>query len=93
MALSITVSKKSVILAQEKLYQITLNMIATDNSVEVINQDFIQLYRPGDNINSKVVKFQTEMQAAIDKYKAEQNIYNNSTLTSVVTWLNSNLTG
>lgn len=93
MALSITVSKKSVILAQEKLYQITLNMIATDNSVEVINQDFTQPYRPGDNINIKAVKFQTEMQAAIDKYKAEQNIYNNSTLTSVVTWLNSNLTG
>jgi len=48
MTLAVTVSKKSVTKVMDKLWNITMNMVMTDNGVEVLNKDYSVRYRPGD---------------------------------------------
>ncbi len=93
MALVILVTKKAVNKVQDGLFNITLNLLVTDGAVPVINKDFTQKYRTGDDIPAKALKFQEVMQAEIAKYKSEDVIYDTALLTNVVTWLNANLTG
>jgi len=93
MALIITVTKKSVLLSQERLYSITLNLKCTNGGIEVINQDVSCEYRTGDAPQDLAVQFQKKMQYIIDKYKEEQVIYNHAQLNTMVTWLGTNLTG
>ena len=91
MALISTITKKSVTEVQSKLWNVTLNMVLTDNSVEVLNTDYLLKYRPGDSIAAKQATWIVMMQADIDKYKSEQNIYNAAALNTVVTNVGSAL--
>lgn len=93
MALTYTVTKKSVNKVQEGLFHITHNLVCNDGAIEVINQDVSAEYRLGDNPSVITVEFQTKMQAIIDQYKAEQTIFTNALLNQQVTWLNSHLAG
>ena len=85
MALTTTVTKKSVSLSQPKMWMITLNMSLKDNAVEVLNKDYSVKYKTGDSVPSKTVTFIELMQADINGYKSEQLIYNNIQLDTVVT--------
>jgi len=85
MALTTTVTKKSVSLSQPKMWMITLNMSLKDNAVEVLNKDYSIRYKTGDSISDKVAKFIELMQADINWYKSEQLIYNNIQLDTAVT--------
>lgn len=85
MALVATVTKKPVSLSMPKMWMITLNMSLKDNDVEVLNKDYSIKYRTGDLIPNKEAKFIELMQADINKYKAEQLIYNNIQLDTAVT--------
>lgn len=91
MALISTVTKKSVTEVQSKLWNITLNMVLTDNSVEVLNTDYSLKYRPGDSIAAKQATWIVMMQVDIDKYKSERNIFNAAALNTVVTNVGSAL--
>jgi hypothetical protein len=93
MALSKLVTEKEVKLQIPDLWNIILNLTCTDASVEVINQDFSVKYRTGNDIEDKTAQLQEEMQAAIDKYNAEQVIKNHPKMDALVTTLNANLTG
>ena len=84
MALSVTVSKKSVSEDMPKMWRITLNMTLTDNGVEVLNRYYSVRYRTGDSISAKVTKFIALMQADIDTYKSEQNIFTSTQLDQAV---------
>ncbi len=93
MALTISVAKKSVSQSQSGLWNITLNMICKDGVSEVINQDFSMRYKAGQDVEVEVKKVQEGMQRVIDYYKASQVIFNHVKLTTVITYLNSNLVG
>ena len=85
------VTKKSVTEVQDKLWNVMLNMVLTDDSVEVINKDYSVKYRPGDSIASKQASWVAMMQTDIDAYKSEQAIYNAATLNTVVSNVGSAL--
>lgn len=74
------VTKKSVNLIQKDLFNITLNLSLMEGAVELLNEDFIERYRTGQSISTATAKFIAAMQTEIDKYKAEQVIYNHTQL-------------
>ena len=90
MALTATVTKKSVSLVQEKLYEVTFKLILTDTT-EVFNKDYSIKYRTGQNISTLTNKFIRLMQDDIDKYKAEQVIFNATQLNTSLSNVNSGL--
>lgn len=85
MALTATVTKKSVTEVQSKLWNVTINMTLKDGTTEVVNKDYALHYRPGDSIAAKKNAWITMMQADIDKYKSEKTIKNSTALNNVVT--------
>jgi len=89
--MTITITKISVKLTQDKLYSITLNMKYLDGEVILIDQDFTQKYRTGDNVGVIINKFKVVMQKVIDDYKAEQVIFTASSLNTAITTLQSGL--
>ena len=91
MALVATVSKARVFEKQAKLWNVSLNMVLTDDAVEVINKDYVLHYRPGNSIAAKQAAWLALMQADIDKYKSEQTIFDAAALNTVVTNLNGSL--
>ena len=91
MALSTTVTKKSVTQSQPGLFQVTFNMQYKDDAAVLIDRDFSRIYRTGQAATVVYKDVLDEMQSAIAAYKAEQVIYNNATLDTVVTTLNNNI--
>jgi hypothetical protein len=91
MALTALVTKKAVSKVMPKLWNITLTMVLTEDSTEVFQSDYSVYYRTGDNIASKENNLMAQMQTDIDKYKSEQNIFNNAQLDTVVTNINAGL--
>lgn len=91
MTLSVTVIKKSVSKNMDKLWNISMNMTLTDETVEVINKDYSIRYRTGDNIGAKTNQLKVQMQADIDKYKAEQAIFVNAQLDTAVSTVQAGL--
>lgn len=91
MALTATVTKKSVTEVQSKLWNVTLNMTLKDGTTEVLNKDYALHYRPGDSIAAKKNAWIATMQADIDKYKSEKTIFNAAALNTVVTNVGSAL--
>jgi len=85
MALIATISKAAVHCQMPKMWNVALNMILTDNDVEVINKDYSVRFRTGDSIAAKQARFIDLMQADIDKYKSERTIYNAAALNTVAT--------
>ena len=89
--MTIQITKKSVNLIQDKLYSIILNMKYLDGEIALIDRDYTQKYRTGDNIGVIINKFKTTMQKAIDDYKAEQTIYSATALNTAITTLQNGL--
>ena len=91
MALTVVVTKVSVLEQMEKLWNITLNLQILDDAVEVHNENFPIRYRTGEDIADKEAKVQAMMQEAIDDYKSEQVIFDHAKMDTMVTNLNNNL--
>lgn len=91
MALTVIVTKVSVLEQMEKLWYITLNLQILDDAVEVHNENFPIRYRTSEDIADKETKVQAMMQEAIDDYKAEQVIFDHAKMDTMVTNLNNNL--
>lgn len=91
MALLVTVTKKSVSLLAEGQYQITLNMQYKNNAIVLLDQDFTEHYHSGRTPASVFVLFKAKMQETINKYKAEQVIFNVGALNIAVSSLQSQL--
>lgn len=92
MALTPTVTKKSVTQSMNKMWNITLNLSIMDGGDEVINKDFNLRYRTGQDVAERVKTVGVEMQDEIDSYKSSQVILNHAQLDTAVTWINNNLT-
>jgi len=75
MALVATVTKAGVTKVMDKMWNISMNLALTDDSVEVINADYSVRYRTGDSVAAKESEFIALMQTDIDKYKSEKTIY------------------
>lgn len=91
MALTVTVTKKSVSYVMDKMWHVTLNMSLKDDLVEVLNRDYSVRYRTGDSVTEKVTKFIDLMQDDINKYKLEQQIYTAAALDTAVTSVQNGL--
>ena len=78
---------------QPERYSITLNLLVADTDVGFtdINQDVSLLYKLGTLPSTKVVEFNKQMQAIIDKYKREKVIKNNALLATAVTNIQNGL--
>ena len=93
MALTIQVSKVSVLQQMNRLWNITLKLRCLDGTEEVVNRDFSVRYRPTQSISDKTAELRQQMQKVIDDYKGEQQIFNHSQLNTAVTNIQSNLIG
>lgn len=67
--------------------------LCKDGLIEVVNQDFSQKYRTGQDINDIVSKFKTAMQEAINAYKEETQIYSATQFDTAIVTLQNNLIG
>jgi hypothetical protein len=85
MALTATVTKKSVKYVQPKLHAIVFSLSLKDNDVEVLNQDVSVEYRSGEAPSGKVAEVKEKMQILIDNYKSEVAIFNAAALDTAVT--------
>lgn len=91
MTLVVTVTKKPVTKLMNQLWNISMNMTLTDETVEVINKDYSIRYISGDDIGDKTNQLSEQMQADIDKYKAEQVIFVNAQLDTAVSTVQAGL--
>lgn len=91
MILTATVIKKSVTKNADELWDISMNMTLTDETVEVVNKDYSIRYRTGDDIGAKTNQLIEQMQADIDKHKAEQAIFVNAQLDTAVSTVQAGL--
>ena len=91
MTVSVTVTKKSVTKDMDKLWNVSMNMILTDETVEVINKDYSIRYRTDDDIGEKTSQLIEQMQVDIDMYKAEQAIFVNAQLDTAVSTVQAGL--
>ena len=93
MALTITVTKKSVTKEATGLFNISINLTCKDGIKEVINKDYSFHFHQGGDAESEIKKVGVQMQADINAYKASQVIFNHAKFDAGVQWLNTNLTG
>lgn len=91
MALIATVTKKSASKNAIGIYIVSMNLVLTDDSVEVINQDFSQIHNSANNISVARDEIIVKMQNAIDEYKENLVVYNSVAFTNAVTYINANL--
>ncbi len=89
MALTTTITKKSVSCSQEGVYQITLNMKYQNDAVVLLDQDFTEYYKSIWAPAKILPIFREKMKEAIKRYKAEQAILTSAALDNAVTNLNS----
>jgi hypothetical protein len=90
MALTTTITKKSVSLSQEGLYQITMNMKYQDGATVLLDRDFSERYKTGQAWATTVTaKMRDSMKNAIRIYKEEQAILNGAPIDASVLNLNS----
>jgi len=92
MALTATVTKKSVGYAQPKLHNIAFNLVLKEGTTEVLNKDVSCNFLLGDAASEKVALITNLMQIEIDRYKAEQVIFNSTALNNAVTSIQNGLT-
>lgn len=90
MALVKTVTKKSANKNTNNII-ITANLVLTDDSVEVLNQDFSQNHNSVNNISVARNELLIKMQTAIDKYKSDKVIYDSTAFTDAITYIDNNL--
>jgi len=91
MVLEATVTKKSASKNTTGIYSISMNLVLTDNAVEVINQDFSQTHNSANNISVARDEIMAKMQSAIDGYKENKIVYDSAAFTNTVTYINTNL--
>lgn len=91
MVLEATVTKQSASKDATGIFSISMNLVLTDDAVEVINQDFAQVHNSANNISVARNEIMARMQDAIDEYKENLVVYNSAAFTDAVTYINENL--
>ena len=93
MALTYKIEKvpNGVSLIKPGYWNVTLKLTIFDGTEEVFSRAFTKPYQQGEDISYVLNKYQNQMQAAIDKFKSEQNAFNSAVLDNAVTQLQSQL--
>lgn len=91
MVLEATVTKKSASKDSPGIYSISMILILTDDAVEVINKDFVQVHNSANNISVARDEIMARMQDAIDEYKENKLVYDSAMFTTAVAYINTNL--
>jgi hypothetical protein len=89
MALTTTITKKSVTLTQEGAYQVTVNLLYKDGDTVLLDQDFSERYKTGQAWSVLFANMKERIKTAIRHCKEEQAIFNAAGLDTVVTNLNN----
>ena len=92
MTLTATVTKKGVTYMMPNMWSVSINVVLTDDAVEVWDRDYSVRYRAGDAIAAKQAKLIEMAKTDIDKYKSEQMIFNAPAFDDVVTNVQTALT-
>lgn len=92
MALTKLITKKSASKNINETYSIAVNLVLTDDSVEVINKNFSQDHNPANNISVASDELVMKIQTVIDTYKANKIVYDSIAFTNAVTYINENTT-
>lgn len=92
MALTKLVTKKSASKNANGIYSIAVNLVLTDDSVEVVKKDFFQDHNPANNISVARDELAIKIQTVIDTYKANKIIYDSTAFTNAVAYINENIT-
>lgn len=84
MGFKIIITKHSVEKIGIKAWNITLNMILIDNSIEIINKNYRVRCIDNEKINTKIPLFINMMEKDINSYVDTQIIFNEDSLNSAV---------
>ena len=91
MALTKTITKKSADKNINNIIVITVNLVLTEDEIEVLNLNFSQNHNPANNISVARNELLIKMQTAIDKYKNDKVIYDSTAFTDAITYIDNNL--
>ena len=93
MALSVTVTKVSVVQLDDGLFGITAHLNCKNAGTSVIDRDFTVTYNTSSAVAVPQAELRALMQAEIDKYKAGQVIFTNVALDTALSTIQSQLVG
>ncbi|CAK0778879.1 hypothetical protein CCP3SC15_6120001 [Gammaproteobacteria bacterium] len=93
MALTCTLTKKSVTKMDSGIYIITATLACANGATEVINQNVSVSWNNLTNVTVAQAELQTKCQAIIDRYKAEQTIYTATALNNAISAIQTALVG
>ena len=91
MALIATVEKQGVSLRMPKCWLFTFNLILNEGENVVLERTFSATYKQGQDVAIITASLIVQMQAAINQYKKEQELFNTVALDNVVVAINSGL--
>ena len=92
MALSATVTKKSVTYTSATDFNLVFNLLLKDGTLEVINVDIPIQFDKTDSVAKKIAEVTEKMQLEIDRYKSAQTVFNSTALNNAVTNIQNGLT-
>ena len=87
----VEITKVSISKRIEKLYTITLNLKLKDGDIEILNQNFNQDYRPGEDLKKIMDNFQSDIQSVIDSYNYTESLLSDGSLEASIETLKNNL--
>jgi len=90
--LTAIITKKTVTTSQKDLYAVTINLSLKDGVTEVLNQDYTDKYRTGQNVSTIVNKFIATINLDIANYKNAQIIYKAAGFDTAITNIQNGLT-
>ncbi|MCK4788132.1 MAG: hypothetical protein KAV87_30595 [Desulfobacteraceae bacterium] len=85
MALTKQITKIWPTLGNRNIFQCGIQLVLTDDSVEVVNESFMADYRKGADVDEITPDLIAKAQARIDRYKAEKQINGAATYDNAVT--------
>ncbi len=92
MALTAEITKVAVRQRMPKLWSISLLLVVSDGATPVLSRSFSQDHKQGHSIPDLADRFLKEMKAAIDEYQAEQAVFTDERLDTVVAALTGSVT-
>jgi len=92
MALTATVTKKSVTYMNTTDFNLVLNLSVMDGAVEVLNVDIPVPFDKTDSVAKKIAEVTEKMQLEINRYKSAQTVFNSTALNNAVTNIQNGLT-
>jgi hypothetical protein len=92
MALTATVTKKSVTYTNTTDFNIVFNLLVNDGATVVLNMDVSTVFDKTDTVPKKITEVTEKIQTEINKYKSSIAVFNSTALNNAVTSIQNGLT-